>query len=44
MSRWDEALSVMTWRSARMAVLPPHAFETPTGQRVYDNRHTRLTK
>ncbi|MFI0962217.1 tyrosine-type recombinase/integrase [Streptomyces sp. NPDC021080] len=32
------------WRSARKAVLPPHVFESPTGRRVYDNRHTRLTK
>jgi integrase len=32
------------WRSARKAVLPPHVFESPTGKRVYDNRHTRLTK
>ncbi|WP_428954617.1 tyrosine-type recombinase/integrase [Streptomyces sp. cg35] len=32
------------WRSARQAVLPPHVFDSPTGKRVYDNRHTRLTK
>ncbi|MGW9033101.1 hypothetical protein ACWGQ5_56245 [Streptomyces sp. NPDC055722] len=32
------------WGSAREAVLPPHVFESPTGRRVYDNRHTRLTK
>ncbi|MFI2423384.1 site-specific integrase [Streptomyces sp. NPDC018955] len=32
------------WRSARKAVLPPHVFESPTGRRVYDNRHRRLTK
>ncbi|MFJ8943315.1 tyrosine-type recombinase/integrase [Streptomyces sp. NPDC102395] len=32
------------WRSARKAVLPPHVFDSPTGRRVYDNRHTRLTK
>ncbi|MFJ5267629.1 tyrosine-type recombinase/integrase [Streptomyces sp. NPDC088358] len=32
------------WRGARKAVLPPHVFESPTGRRVYDNRHTRLTK
>ncbi|WP_416979350.1 hypothetical protein [Streptomyces sp. T028] len=32
------------WRSARKAVLPQHVFEVPTGRRVYDNRHTRLTK
>ncbi|MFD8420297.1 hypothetical protein [Streptomyces sp. NPDC059466] len=32
------------WRSTRMAVPPPHVFESPTGRRVYDNRHTRLTK
>ncbi|MEU0113541.1 site-specific integrase [Streptomyces bobili] len=32
------------WRSARKAVLLPHVFESPTGRRVYDNRHTRLTK
>ncbi len=32
------------WRSARMAVLAPHIFDSPTGKRVYDNRHTRLTK
>ncbi|MFD9318216.1 tyrosine-type recombinase/integrase [Streptomyces sp. NPDC060053] len=32
------------WRSARKAVLPPHVFESPTGKRVYDNRHARLTK
>ncbi|MFE5138247.1 hypothetical protein ACFRDV_11275 [Streptomyces fagopyri] len=28
----------------RKAVLPPHVFESPTGRRAYDNRHTRLTK
>ncbi|MEU6322331.1 hypothetical protein [Streptomyces sp. NPDC047009] len=32
------------WRSARKAVLSPHVYESPTGRRVYDNRHTRLTK
>ncbi|WP_393098841.1 hypothetical protein [Streptomyces sp. LN325] len=32
------------WRGARKAVLPPHVFDSPTGRRVYDNRHTRLTK
>ncbi|WP_242620641.1 site-specific integrase [Streptomyces sp. BK239] len=32
------------WRSARKAVLPPHVFDSPPGRRVYDNRHTRLTK
>ncbi|MDX3666811.1 hypothetical protein [Streptomyces europaeiscabiei] len=32
------------WRSARKAVLLPHVFDSPTGRRVYDNRHTRLTK
>lgn len=32
------------WRGTRKAVLPPHVFESPTGRRVYDNRHTRLTK
>ncbi|MFD3353252.1 tyrosine-type recombinase/integrase [Streptomyces fradiae] len=32
------------WRGAREAVLPPHVFASPTGRRVYDNRHTRLTK
>ncbi|MFE3901262.1 hypothetical protein ACFXPY_13115 [Streptomyces sp. NPDC059153] len=32
------------WHGARAAVLPPHVFESPTGKRVYDNRHTRLTK
>jgi integrase len=32
------------WRGARKAVLPPHVFESPTGRRVYDNRHMRLTK
>ncbi|MGW0854790.1 tyrosine-type recombinase/integrase [Streptomyces sp. NPDC002690] len=32
------------WRSAREAVLAPHVIESPTGRRVYDNRHTRLTK
>ncbi|WP_229703630.1 tyrosine-type recombinase/integrase [Streptomyces albiflavescens] len=32
------------WRSARQAVLAPHEFESPTGRRVYDLRHTRLTK
>ncbi|MEU3819294.1 hypothetical protein AB0E74_06730 [Streptomyces sp. NPDC030392] len=25
-------------------MLPPHVFASPTGRRVYDNRHTRLTK
>ncbi len=32
------------WRGACKAVLPPHVFELPTGKRVYDNCHTRLTK
>ncbi|MFI7315987.1 tyrosine-type recombinase/integrase [Streptomyces venezuelae] len=32
------------WRSARKAVLMPHVFESPMGKRVYDLRHTRLTK
>jgi hypothetical protein len=32
------------WRGARKAVLPPHVVDSPTGRRVYDNRHTRLTK
>ncbi|MES4890253.1 hypothetical protein [Streptomyces sp. NPDC096012] len=32
------------WRSARRAVLPEHVFESPTGKRVYDDRHTHLTK
>ncbi|MFZ3570484.1 hypothetical protein ACOKM5_26475 [Streptomyces sp. BH097] len=32
------------WRSARAAVLAPHVFDSPTGKRVYDIRHTRLTK
>ncbi|MGW4047601.1 hypothetical protein [Streptomyces sp. NPDC004721] len=32
------------WHGARKAVLPPHVFESLTGKRVYDNRHTRLTK
>ncbi|MFB6961641.1 hypothetical protein ACFCYB_32775 [Streptomyces sp. NPDC056309] len=33
------------WHGARKAVLlPSHVFESPTGRRVYDNRHTRLTK
>ncbi|MGW5736868.1 MULTISPECIES: tyrosine-type recombinase/integrase [Streptomyces] len=32
------------WRSARKAVLPAHVFESPMGKRVYDLRHTRLTK
>ncbi|WP_306336991.1 tyrosine-type recombinase/integrase [Streptomyces sp. KL118A] len=32
------------WRSARKAVLPEHVFESPMGKRVYDLRHTRLTK
>ncbi|MFF1730341.1 hypothetical protein [Streptomyces sp. NPDC058247] len=32
------------WRSARKAVLPLHVFESPMGKRVYDLRHTRLTK
>ncbi|SDK98099.1 Phage integrase family protein [Streptomyces indicus] len=32
------------WRSARKAVLAPHVFESPMGRRVYDLRHTRLTK
>ncbi|MFE5682563.1 tyrosine-type recombinase/integrase [Streptomyces sp. NPDC056512] len=32
------------WRSARRAVLAPHVFESPMGKRVYDLRHTRLTK
>jgi hypothetical protein len=25
-------------------VLAPHVFDSATGRRVYDNRHTRLTK
>ncbi|NEE21617.1 hypothetical protein G3M58_86040 [Streptomyces sp. SID7499] len=25
------------WCNARKALLPPHVFESPTGQRVYDN-------
>lgn len=25
-------------------MLPPRVFEPPAGRRVYDNRHTRLTK
>jgi hypothetical protein len=29
---------------ARQAVLAPHVFDSATGRRVYDNRHTRLTK
>ncbi|MEU7564295.1 hypothetical protein [Streptomyces eurythermus] len=29
------------WRSARKAVLPQHVFESPTGRRGYDIRHTR---
>ncbi|WP_246885746.1 hypothetical protein [Streptomyces sp. GESEQ-4] len=32
------------WRSARRAVHAPHVFDSPTGKRVYDHRHTRLTK
>ncbi|MFI8532811.1 tyrosine-type recombinase/integrase [Streptomyces aquilus] len=32
------------WRGARRAALAPHVFDSPTGRRVYDNRHTRLTK
>ncbi|WP_327670400.1 MULTISPECIES: site-specific integrase [unclassified Streptomyces] len=32
------------WRTARAAVLAPHVFDSPTGKRVYDIRHTRLTK
>ena len=32
------------WRSARQAALAPHVFDSPTGKRVYDIRHTRLTK
>jgi integrase len=32
------------WRTARREVLAPHVFQSPTGKRVYDNRHTRLTK
>jgi integrase len=32
------------WGGARKAVLPQHVFASPTGRRVYDNRHTRLTK
>lgn len=32
------------WRGARRAVLAPYVFDSPTGKRVYDNRHTRLTK
>ncbi|MEV8031872.1 hypothetical protein [Streptomyces sp. NPDC086182] len=32
------------WHGARKAVPPPHVFDSPTGRRVYDNRHTRVTK
>ncbi|WP_326723033.1 MULTISPECIES: hypothetical protein [unclassified Streptomyces] len=32
------------WLSARKAEFTPHEFESPTGKRVYDIRHTRLTK
>ncbi|MGW5461858.1 hypothetical protein [Streptomyces sp. NPDC003996] len=32
------------WRSARKAVQPPYAYDSPTGHHVYDNRNTRLTK
>lgn len=31
------------WDHARRATLPPHVYASPTGQRVYDLRHTRLT-
>ncbi|WP_399925479.1 tyrosine-type recombinase/integrase [Streptomyces kanamyceticus] len=31
------------WDLARRAVLPPHVCASPTGRRVYDLRHTRLT-
>ncbi|WP_306320531.1 MULTISPECIES: site-specific integrase [unclassified Streptomyces] len=32
------------WRTARRKVLPPYVFDSPTGKRVYDIRHSRLTK
>ncbi|MFE2018392.1 hypothetical protein ACFW9O_10170 [Streptomyces sp. NPDC059499] len=32
------------WRSARGKVLTPEEFGSPLGRRVYDLRHTRLTK
>ncbi len=32
------------WRSARAAALTPDEFGSPLGKRVYDLRHTRLTK
>ncbi|WP_371773138.1 hypothetical protein [Streptomyces sp. NBC_01438] len=32
------------WRSARVKVLTPDEFASPLGRRVYDLRHTRLTK
>ncbi|GGP84058.1 tyrosine-type recombinase/integrase [Streptomyces sindenensis] len=31
------------WDHARRATLPPHVYASPTGQCVYDLRHTRLT-
>jgi integrase len=31
------------WDRARSAILPPHVCASPTGRRVYDLRHTRLT-
>ncbi|WP_405840169.1 tyrosine-type recombinase/integrase [Streptomyces sp. NBC_01518] len=31
------------WDHARRATLPPHVYASPTGRRVYDLRHTRLT-
>ncbi|MFH9858332.1 hypothetical protein [Streptomyces sp. NPDC017202] len=39
-----DSVTRRAWRGARKAVLPPHVLESPTGRRVYDNRHTRLTK
>ncbi|MGP3633680.1 tyrosine-type recombinase/integrase [Streptomyces sp. 24-1644] len=32
------------WRSARAAIFTPDEFGSPLGKRVYDLRHTRLTK
>ncbi|MFD6280856.1 tyrosine-type recombinase/integrase [Streptomyces sp. NPDC060209] len=32
------------WRSARTAIFTPDEFGSPLGKRVYDLRHTRLTK
>lgn len=31
------------WNKARKAVLPEHEYDSPTGKRVYDLRHTCLT-